>query len=127
MNHHFKTHYTLKEARALLPQVKLWLKEMVETKNAIASYEAWAEQQLALGCDIGGNRTCEWLKDMQRFLALSQKLENKEIQLKNLERGLIDFPSIRDGSEVFLCWEMGEEDILFWHDIAAGYAGRKDL
>lgn len=127
MNHHFKKHYTLKEARDLLPQIERWLKEMIKIRDAIAAYEAWAEKRLALGDDLGGSRTVEWLKLMDRFRETSQKLEKKEIQVKNLDRGLIDFPSIRNGLEVFLCWEMGEEDIGFWHDIASGYAGRKAI
>ncbi len=127
MTHHFKKHYTLQEARAMLPQVECWLQEMIKTRNAIAAYEAWAEKQLALGYDLGGSKTVEWLNLMDQFRATSQKLETKEIQLKNLERGLIDFPSIRNGLEVFLCWELGENDIRFWHDIASGYAGRKAI
>jgi hypothetical protein len=47
--------------------------------------------------------------------------------LKDLERGLIDFPAIIGGKEVFLCWEQDEEDIEFWHDLDAGYAGRERL
>ncbi len=111
----------------MLPQVECWLQEMIKTRNAIAAYEAWAEKQLALGYDLGGSKTVEWLNLMDQFRATSQKLETKEIQLKNLERGLIDFPSIRNGLEVFLCWELGENDIRFWHDIASGYAGRKAI
>lgn len=127
MNHHFKKHYTLQEARDLLPQIEHWLKEMIKTRDAIAAYDAWAEKRLALGDDLGGSRTVEWLELMDRFQETSRKLEKKEIQVKNLDRGLIDFPSIRNGLEVFLCWEMGEEDIGFWHDIASGYAGRKAI
>lgn len=127
MTHHFKKHYTLQEARAMLPMVQRWLQEMIKTRDAIASYDAWAEQRLSRGEDLGGARTSEWLKLMDLFRETSRKLETHEIQVKNLDRGLIDFPSIRNGLEVFLCWEMGEEDIGFWHDISSGYAGRKAI
>ncbi|MBI3881959.1 MAG: DUF2203 family protein, partial [Verrucomicrobia bacterium] len=53
--------------------------------------------------------------------------ERREIQIKDLERGLVDFPAILGGREVFLCWESGEDDIEFCHDLATGYAGRERL
>jgi len=44
-----------------------------------------------------------------------------------LNRGLIDFPSMREGREIFLCWEKDEDDIEYWHDLESGYAGRERL
>jgi len=54
-------------------------------------------------------------------------LEERDIVLRDLDRGLIDFPSIRAGEEVYLCWIEGEPDIGFWHELDAGYAGRQPL
>ena len=54
-------------------------------------------------------------------------LGERDIVLRDLDRGLIDFPSIRDGREVYLCWIDGEPDIGFWHELDAGYAGRQEL
>ena len=51
----------------------------------------------------------------------------REIQVKDLDRGLVDFPALLSGNEVFLCWELGEDDIGFWHELDAGYAGRERL
>jgi hypothetical protein len=51
----------------------------------------------------------------------------REIVLRDLDRGLIDFPALRDGEEVYLCWIDGEPDIDFWHELDAGYAGRQPL
>jgi hypothetical protein len=56
------------------------------------------------------------------------QLESLGIQLKDFERGLIDFPSLRDGRVVLLCWQMGEGDrVEWWHDVDAGFAGRTPL
>jgi hypothetical protein len=56
------------------------------------------------------------------------ELEVLGVQLKDFDRGLIDFPSLRDGRVVLLCWQMGEGDQLeWWHDIDAGFAGRTPL
>ena len=56
-----------------------------------------------------------------------EALSEREIVLRDLDRGLVDFPAIRDGREVYLCWIEGEQDIGFWHELDAGYAGRQEL
>jgi hypothetical protein len=56
------------------------------------------------------------------------ELQAMEIVVRDLERGLVDFPAIRDGEEVYLCWVESEEDSIgFWHDLDSGYAGREPL
>ena len=55
------------------------------------------------------------------------ELQAMEVILRDLERGLVDFPSLRDGREVYLCWEEGEQSIGFWHDLEDGHAGRRPL
>ena len=55
------------------------------------------------------------------------ELREMEIVLRDLDRGLVDFPSLRDGREVYLCWEEGEDEIGFWHEPDAGYGGRQAL
>jgi hypothetical protein len=54
-------------------------------------------------------------------------LAEREIVLRDLDRGLIDFPAVREGREVYLCWVDGDEDLSFWHELDAGYAGRQAL
>jgi hypothetical protein len=64
------------------------------------------------------------------FLALREALvglRELEVVLRDLERGLVDFPALRDGREVYLCWEEGEEQIAFWHEPDAGFAGRRPI
>src|SRR5438034_440506 len=61
------------------------------------------------------------------FQAGVAQFARREIVLRDLERGLVDFPAIRDEREVYLCWIEGEPDIAFWHELDAGYAGRREL
>ena len=54
-------------------------------------------------------------------------LEEAGIVVRDIDRGLIDFPAIRDGEEVYLCWELGEDAVEYWHDLESGYRGRQEL
>jgi hypothetical protein len=54
-------------------------------------------------------------------------LHGADIVVRDLARGLVDFPAIRDGAEVYLCWLVDEDQIAFWHDLDAGFAGRRRL
>jgi hypothetical protein len=66
----------------------------------------------------------------EAFLALRSamsELQAGEIVLRDLGRGLIDFPAMRDDEEIYLCWEEGEPEIAFWHEPEAGFAGRRPL
>ena len=79
------------------------------------------------GQDIGGETVNNWIRalaDMQEILA---EFQRRQIFIKDLERGLIDFPAIIGGKEVFLCWEPDEDDIEFWHDLDTGFGGRERL
>jgi hypothetical protein len=55
------------------------------------------------------------------------ELRERDIVLRDLDRGLVDFPSLRDGREVYLCWEEGEPEIAFWHEPDTGFGGRRPL
>ena len=55
------------------------------------------------------------------------ELQEMEIVLRDLDRGLVDFPALRDGREVYLCWEEGEDEVAYWHDRDTGYGGRQPL
>ena len=56
-----------------------------------------------------------------------EQLEGLGVLVKDLDRGLVDFPALRDGEEVLLCWEVGEDEVAFWHGLDEGFAGRKPL
>jgi hypothetical protein len=127
MSWQFRKHYTRDEARALLPQLRCWLGRLHELRRKLDRDDNRAGQLLQSGQDIGGATVNEWVKtaiEMQRVLA---EFERREIQLKDIDRGLLDFPALISGREVFLCWELDEDDIEYWHDLDTGYAGREKL
>jgi len=55
------------------------------------------------------------------------EFHRREIQIKDFDRGLMDFPALIGGKEVFLCWEQGEDAVEHWHTLESGYAGRQHL
>jgi len=120
-------HYTLEEARGLLPVVADLLATMRNAQSRLTDTEA---REALAGASPGngggshGRTVGEAFVELQTGVAM---LEEREIVLRDLARGLIDFPSLRDGREVYLCWIDGEADIEFWHDLDAGYAGRQPL
>jgi hypothetical protein len=123
----FQRHYTRDEARALLPQVRQWLDQLGQVKEQLARLDERLAARLANGHDLGGDTVSRWLKAVVAFKGLLQEFARREIQIKDLDRGLVDFPAFFGGREVFLCWEHGEEDIEYWHDLESGYAGRERL
>ncbi len=82
---------------------------------------------MAPGRDLGGDLVNSRVRTLAEIQELLLEFYRREIQVKDIDRGLIDFPAMLGGKEVFLCWEKGEEDIEFWHDLDAGYSGRERL
>jgi hypothetical protein len=123
----FQTHYTREEARALLPQVRQWLDQLGRAKEGLAQADERLTPRLAKGHDLGGEPVSRWLKTLLTFQRLLDEFAQRDIQIKDLDRGLVDFPAFVDGREVFLCWEHGEDDIEYWHDLETGFAGRERL
>jgi hypothetical protein len=123
----FSKHYTRDEARQLLPQISEWLDELRQARDLITHFDEQLGKAISLGDDLGGETVNRYVKMLAKFREILQRFLNRQIQIKDLDRGLIDFPAYVGGREVFLCWESGEEDIEFWHDLNTGYAGRERL
>ncbi len=123
----FKNHYTRDEARALLPQIRRWLEDLTVLRHKILEMEKALSKSLESGYDLGGGDVTSWVRGLADLKSTLREFQKREIQIKDLDRGLIDFPAFRAGQEVFLCWEKAEDDIEFWHDLNSGYAGREPL
>lgn len=127
MDWQFSKHYTRDEARALLPQIRVWLARLSQGRQQLATMEDQMGPRLVGGEDLGGELVNRWCRALAEIQTLVAEFERREIQIKDVDRGLIDFPSFIGGKEVFLCWEQDEDDIEFWHDLSSGYAGRERL
>ena len=104
MAYQFNKHYTREDARALLPHVRLWLKRLVHLRKQTQKSEKQVEELMQPGCDAGGPVVNELLRLLADLREVLLEFHQREIQIKDLERGLLDFPCIMEGKEVFLCW-----------------------
>ena len=127
MAYQFRKHYTREEARALLPEVRLWLKRLDQLRADLEKHEGRLNGLMSPGRDMGGGSVNAWVRILADLEGVLVEFHRREIQVKDLDRGLLDFPAVIGGKEVFLCWEQDEEDVEFWHDLDAGYAGRERL
>lgn len=122
--------FTVEEANALLPQVRVIVGQIQRAHRKIARYRDDAKKA-AEGAEQGGGGMPEGIAYAVLLTNLTTQitaLEALGVQLKDFERGLVDFPSLRDGRVVLLCWQLGEGDELeWWHDVDAGFAGRTPL
>jgi len=126
--------FTLDEANALLPRLTGILTEMQATKPELDALrgelgemtETAAGNGHLLEDDLKAKR-----KRAQELVArlntLLEELNATGCELKGVEEGLIDFRSRRQGRTIYLCWKLGEERIAWWHDLDAGFAGRRPL
>ena len=123
-----RRYYTLDEANALLPTLRRMLAELMEARQHIseAEPELWEilEKSVRNG---GGKKAGMFLKDFEIVQQNVQAIDALGIEIKDINSGLIDFWSKRDGREVYLCWRYGEEEIAHWHEIDSGFAGRQPL
>ena len=127
MPYRYKKHYTLAEARAMLPKITEWLEDLTRLREEHEKLSQRVSNLVSAQSDVGGESVNNSLKVLFAMQAIYEAFKKHDIQLKDTERGLIDFPSRRGTREVFLCWEKGEEDIAHWHELDAGYDGREPL
>jgi hypothetical protein len=120
-------HYSRTEAEALLPRVKPLLMKLRDAKDMLVdsdAHEVLADAAATNGGGGEGRQVGEAFLEVQRLLGA---LQEAGIVIRDIDRGLIDFPAIRQGREVYLCWELGEDRVAHWHELEGGYGGRQPL
>jgi hypothetical protein len=122
-----RRHYTLEEAR----ERRAWVAGRVESARSALAVLAAPEARAALaaldpaaGGGWPGRPAARATLELQRAIA---ELQAADIVVRDVGRGLVDFPALRDGEEVYLCWLVSEPEIEHWHELDAGFAGRRPL
>ena len=122
--------FTVQEANALLPDVRTIVGKIQRAHRKLSRYRDDAKKA-AEAAERGGGGIADgvgYAAVLTQLTTQLTELEELGVQLKDFERGLVDFPSLRDGRVVLLCWQLGEGDELeWWHDVDAGFAGRTPL
>ena len=120
--------FTLAEANALIPQLEELLREMIVLRDSLMTMGASLQPMLLRAGGNGGSKAgSEYVLTMQRFNACLSVFQDLGCELKDLDDGLVDFPSYRQGQLIYLCWKRGEDRIEWWHTMEAGFSGRQPL
>ena len=127
-------HFTVAEANAMIPELTNLLEEMRSHGQQLAAVH---ERSAQVNRKLRGNgyhnpsedtMVAELAQSLQEDLQQGiGRLSEWGIELKDLEAGLVDFPAMREGRTVFLCWQLGEPEVSFWHEITTGFSGRQPL
>jgi hypothetical protein len=121
-------YFTLLEANETLNMIRPLVDEIQAIRQEILRNqpEAWPAMEKSAG--NGGNRALSnMVKDFEKLDALVHQIQDMGVLIKDINLGLLDFPALRDGHEVYLCWQHGEGEIAFWHEVEAGFAGRQPI
>ncbi len=122
------THFTLEEARSLLPELSHKFHRVQELVASLRQRELEMQRiQQLIRSNGQGSKHPDFGVVISEIQEIVASITEQGIEIKDLERGLIDFPHWRNGQEVYLCWLFGEDDIHFWHSIEEGFAGRTPL
>jgi hypothetical protein len=120
-------HWTPEEANQLRPIVGATVRRIRDARRALAATDF--DSDFALLADSSGGA---WAGRERAAASVAvalgfEQLERLDIVVRDLERGLVDFPAVIDGREVYLCWLLDEPTITHWHAIESGFAGRQPL
>jgi hypothetical protein len=122
--------FTVEQANEMLPAIRPKLETIKARYKVIEGYRESAKSA-AQAAEFGGGGMqsgSHYVKSLYEIGKLTTEFHTLGVQLKDYSRGLIDFPSMREGRVVLLCWQLGEdEQIQWWHDIEDGFAGRKPI
>jgi hypothetical protein len=120
--------FTLAEAQNLLPQLRSLLTAIGEKWARIRELNPDVQKARDKASFGGYSKSgVEYIESVSHLMFLIHQIKDTGVLLKDADRGLCDFPYVRQGRVVYLCWQLGEEDIRYWHDIETGFAGREPL
>ncbi|HMF15539.1 MAG TPA: DUF2203 domain-containing protein [Gemmataceae bacterium] len=130
-----KKYFTVAEANATLPLARAIVKDITTLARDLRErHERLKRLEPNEGAKLGQAyqeeveqvRT-EFERDQERMRDFLKELNDLGIQLKDFDTGLLDFPCLLDGREVYLCWKQGEPEVTHWHEIDAGFKGRREI
>ena len=123
-----KRYFTVEEANACIPELMDEISLLRAIRAKLSALHAEITPLLeVVSLNGGSKRTPDLLKTTAHFQEVVDRITARGCHLKGLDPGLVDFPHLRQGREVYLCWRMGEKKIRYWHEIDDGFDGRQPL
>jgi hypothetical protein len=127
--------FTSEEANEALAQVRPLVERMVAARHALLDAQRRQAKLVARVASNGGGLSppdvsavaAKVQQASTELVTVVEELQGLGVQVKDLDRGLVDFPCLHRGHEVLLCWELGEDEVAYWHGTDEGFAGRKPL
>jgi hypothetical protein len=121
-------YFTLQEANEALTVIRPIMDEIQAIRGTILARkpEVWPVVERSAG-NGGSQAASKVVQEFARLDALMHQVQATGALFKDINLGLLDFPALKNGREVYLCWKYGEGDIAYWHEIEAGYAGRQSI
>jgi hypothetical protein len=127
--------FTPEEANAALAEVRPLVERMVAARAALLEAQRRQAELVARVASNGGGFSppdvsavaAEVQQTSAELVAVVDELQELGVQVKDLDRGLVDFPCVHRGRVVLLCWELGEDEVAYWHGADEGFAGRRPL
>jgi len=128
-------YFTPSEANELLAEVRPLAESLVQHRQGM---RVAAERRARLTARIAGNGGDldpqepgeldeQFQRESHAVTQTAERLERLGVLVKDLDSGLVDFPALHEGEEVLLCWQLGEDEVTYWHGVDEGFAGRKPL
>jgi hypothetical protein len=121
-------YFTVEEANAALAVIGPLVERLLQIRQAIRERqpEVWPVIEKAYG--NGGSKIASQVeREFERLNDLARQIRSLGAIVKDLNTGLVDFPSLREGREVYLCWQYGEAHVEYWHEKEAGFSGRQRI
>ena len=120
--------FSVEEANVYIPQLLIDIPRIqILMKSLTDEYLDVDKARKKVQMNGGSMQGADYLNCILKINYLTDELESKGCVLKGIEHGLVDFPSLRDGKEVYLCWKNPEQQIEYWHDIQSGFTGRQRI
>lgn len=128
MSARFERTFTPDEANALLDELRPLVERARQARRQLLAIDPALEPALTRAGGNGGGRVAgEAVALMETVREVVRRIQAQGVLVKDLEQGLLDFPSERQGRIVLLCWKAGEPRVAHWHDLDSGFAGRRPL
>ena len=120
--------FTLAEAQSLLPRLRTLLEELSQEWKRISALNPEIQKARDNASLNGYSKFgVEYVESVSHLMSLIHEIKDMGVLLKDADKGLCDFPYIKGGRMVYLCWQLGEDAIRYWHDVETGFAGREPL